>query len=103
MPRYVCWVNVVQPEGGFVQHRRNNCVMGPIALLPLLAAVLIRIFLLTSVSAAEPGGGADAKSFAIQSIIVEPREVLLRGENRRQQLLVTALAASGKSRDGTAL
>ena len=33
------------------------------------------------------------------SIAVEPKEVSLRGENRRQQLLITAQMADGRSRD----
>jgi len=35
----------------------------------------------------------------VVSISVEPKEVSLRGENRRQQLLVTAQMAEGQSRD----
>src|SRR5436190_15124998 len=35
----------------------------------------------------------------VLSISVEPKEVSLRGENRRQQLLVTAQSAGGMSRD----
>ena len=39
----------------------------------------------------------------VLSISVSPEQVLLRGENRRQQLLVTAKTASGRSRDVTHL
>ncbi|MFN0018232.1 MAG: DUF1549 and DUF1553 domain-containing protein [Pirellulaceae bacterium] len=64
---------------------------------------MLIVSLLNPLLAAEPAISADTKSLVIQSITVEPQEVLLRGENRRQQLLVTGLVASGKSRDATVL
>ena len=53
--------------------------------------------------AAEPLPPAKEPGERILSISVEPKEVLLRGENRRQQLLITAQLAEGRSRDVTHL
>ncbi len=53
--------------------------------------------------AAEPLPPAKEPGERVLSISVEPKEVLLRGENRRQQLLITAQLAEGRSRDVTHL
>ena len=50
-------------------------------------------------AAAEPQTLAEAPLGKVLSLSVEPKEVLLRGENRRQQLLITAQMAEGRSRD----
>lgn len=54
-------------------------------------------------SAEENQPAAQPPLEGVQSISVEPQEVLLRGENRRQQLLITAEMADGRSRDVTRL
>jgi hypothetical protein len=49
--------------------------------------------------AGEPQAPAKESLEKVVSISVEPKEVSLRGENRRQQLLVTAHLPEGRSRD----
>lgn len=50
-------------------------------------------------TAAEPQPREKDTLSGVLSISVEPKEISLRGENRRQQLLVTAETAAGLSRD----
>ncbi len=67
-----------------------------------LAAVLL-VTLFSAVTAEEPAPATDAWLSSVSSIRVEPAEIKLRGDNRRQQLLVTAVLADGGQRDVTHL
>jgi len=65
----------------------------------VLAAALVGAIGAEFLAAAEPETPAKVPLEKVVSISVEPKEVSLRGENRRQQLLVTAQLAEGQSRD----
>ncbi len=73
------------------------------SLLPFFAAVMVANLFAERVLVAEPLRGVGENEFAVDSISVEPRDILLRGENRRQHLLVTALSENGVRRDASHL
>jgi len=65
--------------------------------------LLITLISLAVRARAEEAARADSWLLAIQSLRVEPAEVVLRGDNRRQHMLVTAHLADGRARDATHL
>lgn len=86
-------------ENTGVDHRRR--LRTPLRDIALILIVAIAGIAAKSamVVAADPVPAARDMMDKVLSISIEPKEVVLRGENRRQQLLITAHLAEGRDRD----